>query len=201
MANQKRKNIKIIYKPLTDSDIEDAIRLHQVLIPSVGARMGAPYLRKLYTTLLEHPAIHLVFGAFENKQLVGIISATNNFSTTMRLLNKRFVALVPTVLFGLIRNRYSLKELIAHAKVDSQIKQLFNNNSAYILNIAVDPQVQHRGIATQLVQKVQEKWNIKKIILVDTQKSNVSAHKFYKKIGFVPVFEVADSIIFQQIPA
>jgi len=196
MGNKNQKEQSIIIKKIERGDITAAIALHEGTIPSAGARMGEPYLRKLYTTLIEHPDTHFVFGAFENTQLIGVISATNDFSKTSRLLNKQIFSLIPTVLFGLIKNHYSFTELVSHAMVKSQIKKLLDSKTVYIVNLAVDSQIQRQGVATKLIEKLLSQSKTKSM-LVDTQKSNTTAQKFYKKIGFVPVMEVADSVIFK----
>lgn len=185
----------IAYRQLTASDIEDAVRLHKELIPSAGARIGESYLCRLYTTLLENPLMHFVLGAYENNRLVGIIAATNDFKETERLLNKRLLSLVPTILFGLVRNQYSLDELLSHVKVGSHMKRI-SWTSPYIVSLAVDSRFQRRGIATRLIQHVREHWKTKSL-MVNTQATNSAARNFYKKMGFTPVSTVADSIIFR----
>jgi len=195
--NQTKQSVIIIRK-IERYDIAAAVSLHECTISSAGARMGSPYLRQLYSTFFDHPTIHLIFGAFKNNQLVGIVSATNDFTKTSNLFNKRFLKLLPTIFSGLIRNRYSLIELFAHAKVDSQIKQMVNNSTSYILCLAVDSKIQRQGIATRLIQQVKKKCKTK-TIMVDTQINNISAQTFYKKFGFVPIKSVADSIIFRMV--
>jgi ribosomal protein S18 acetylase RimI-like enzyme len=192
MANKNYKKNLIIYKPLTTSDIGDVIRLHEQWIPSAGAKMGMPYLKKLYVTLFSHPNLHVIIGAFKSHRLVGFISVTNNSKATGHLLNRHLFSLIPTVLIGLVNNRYSIADLLSHRKAERTVQRLIGESGEYILGIAVDPEVQRQGIATQLIKRIINKKNI----LVDTQTSNVVAQKFYKKLGFVPVKSITDSIVF-----
>ena len=59
-----------------------------------------------------------------------------------------------------------------------------NPNEVYIRQLAVDPEMQKKGIGQQLMNTVKTSLPTTKKILLATRKVNTPACKFYKKLGF-----------------
>jgi ribosomal protein S18 acetylase RimI-like enzyme len=195
MGNKNTQKNTITYRPILINDIPAIISLHGTLIPGPGSKMGKIYLRGLYETVISQPDIHNVLGAYEGNRLVGFISATNAFHLSEQHLARLTIPLIPQVVLNIFRGRITIAELLANRRVHKELQRI-TPNAVYIRAIAVDATYQQQGIASALIQQIQNHWKSKSL-LVDTLLSNNQAQIFYKKAGFSPAATVADSIIFR----
>ena len=182
MGNSHNKNIISIH-PLPEQDVESAISLHISLIQSAGSILGKTYLRTMYTQMIRYPEYHFMLGAYDGNQLIGALLATRSIGFTNTLLRHTSMLHIPNIVWGIVSRTILTSELVSHASVHAYISKLLHKHGIYVTALYVVQSHQRRGIATQLIQKLQ-KISSAKEVFIDTHTHNVGALKVYESIGF-----------------
>lgn len=85
-----------------------------------------------------------------------------------------------------------LKNLVPLLKFNSSVGQL-NKGEYYISNIAIYPKFRGKGLGKELIKKAEEEAKRKeaKKVVLDVERENVVAIKFYRKLGYKKVKELS----------
>lgn len=152
------------------------------MLPTVVARIGNPYLSKLYDTLLKD--IGLV--AIDHGSIVGVITATKNLKKTQQ--NVQRMLFHPVTLWALgeaiVLRRVTIRSLFERMAAQDEILSLFPYPYATILTFFVDKKNQRQGIGTKLLSSLEKQFAVGTKLYVDTATSNVNARRFYNNHGF-----------------
>lgn len=180
-------------RPMTLNDAADISKLHILALPTTIARIGKPYLQDLYKAL----SADVVLVAVNHGTIIGCISATKDLAGTQRRLSR--ILFKPSNAWSIIRavaiGRVRFKELVQRASFERALAHSFPHPYATILTFFVDPKHQHRGVGTQLLRAVENKFAPGTNLFVDTQTANTNARTWYASHGFRVVKTIADNEI------
>jgi ribosomal protein S18 acetylase RimI-like enzyme len=173
-------------RPMTPSDINTVVRIHERVLPTATSRMGL--LPFFYQTLITHPDIHRAFVATENNQVIGAITATRDARKTQTYLTK-LSNLIP-LLHALIYRRVTAQELLDRMFTERAILRT-DHPYQTILTLVVDTPWQRKGVGKKLVSTL----NTQGKLYVDTETSNIAAQSFYRRCGFRFIKTIRSSMV------
>lgn len=186
-------------RPMTYADLRQVVNLHLKTLPcTMSSKMGEKYLNILYKKILSSSQIHICLVAYEENQILGIITLTKSMEITQKILNPLYsFSLLWSIIINLFKRKISLKEIFDKLYFESKIISKFKSPYISILTLFVKPASQKRGVGKSLVQRVAnilEKENIREIF-VDTLATNYAGINFYKRTGFKTRARLNDSFI------
>lgn len=190
----------MLIRPMNANDVPSVCAIHARVLPTATARLGNPYLSRLYAHLLRDTSSHLALVAQLNHQIIGVITATKDLYTTQRALQR--VLFYPTTIIAILRalllSRVKMAELIERISTERQIRIQFPDTYPTVLTFFVDKAHQRRGIGTLLMRALQKQLPDKTKLYVDTEKTNTSAQNWYSTHGFRKIKTIGASIIYYQ---
>jgi len=181
------------------SDIGGISRLHEKYLPSLSSLIGRAYLHILYRALLEDSDTCIGFVARDNGAIVGAIFATKDLGKTQKQITRALIpAGIPHVIRAVFSGMVSWVELWQTMRFESALMSAFPAPYATIVTLFVTPTHRRHGVGQQLVRAVTHELRKEETSLlhVDTQKENIIAQQFYTTLGFSPVKEIVDSVVF-----
>ena len=182
--------------------IEQVVNIHQICFPeSQSTKFGIKYLEGYYKTLCgSYNAIAFIY-QMEDK-VVGFISGGVNIQT----LSRYFVLHSKNILFGtllsnLIKNPINaVRKFWGYTKAYILPKRetFYSDKTAGLSSIAVLPAFRGKGIAEMLTNAFLEELERRKISAcrLGVEAHNISARKFYEKMGFEQVNKEGTSYIY-----
>lgn len=183
----------------TQLDITDISRLHEKHLPSPSSAIGRAYLRILYRALLENPETNIGLVARDKGVIIGVLFATNDLGKTQKQITRALIpAGIPHVIRAVVFGRVSVVELWEIMRFESELLSTFPAPYASIVTLFVMPTHRRHGVGQRLVRAVTNELQKQGVsrLQVDTQKDNVIAQQFYTTLGFSPVKEIVDSVVF-----
>jgi ribosomal protein S18 acetylase RimI-like enzyme len=168
-------------------DVSDLIGkgIPNAIVSCLGRNFGAYYYKKL--AMAEHSCVFV--SQTKDKELIGVIIGTTNrnrgdafgiadklkllYLANFRLLSPAFI-------------KWAIKGIIS--KIFKAQKQLYLLD-AELLDIAINERYRGCGIAPELIRRMEGFFTDRQVnkYLILTEKSNLRANGFYKKIGAVYV--------------
>jgi ribosomal protein S18 acetylase RimI-like enzyme len=172
--------------------------LHGAILPTVTARIGKPYLRTIYATLLADPVANRLFVAETEHHIIGAITATHATGRTHSALGTALFRPRPLalILAALLNMSITLPELITRIVSERSLTRHIPPDSAAILTFFVDTRHQRRGIGSQLLAAVRQELRRHPRIFVDTEITNANAISWYTSHGFTEISRVGTNVIF-----
>ena len=185
--------------PLTSAVLDDVVRIHRAgLGYTLNSQLGANHMRFLYQTMAADSACFVGVALLEDRP-AGVVSGALDAGSFMTRLFKA----MPALRLGRIAVRMLLHpRLIWLWQVGTRIARPVQLDSseikAVLTAIAVDPEVQGKGLGKQLVRAFEGflRQSGVRAYKLDTQIRNERASVFYNELGFEEVDRRADSIIF-----
>lgn len=186
-------------QPLEEQFLEAVVSLHQsVLGDTLNSQLGKKHLRLLYS-VMSKTSDSFVAVALHDSRPIGFVSGALNIESIKRLLTQS--ASLPHWIN--IAGRFLMNPRLtldwAHGSEISKPVYLQNTLVEPILTtIGVDGHFQGLGVGKKLINALEEFFLQHRVpaYRLDTLKSNQNAKNFYIKMGFIPLMERADSIIF-----
>lgn len=177
-------NIKI--RPLAGADLQTITAIHSRVLPTLSAKIGTPYLRLLYETLLRDRENHLLLVACAGRKVAGCLTASCNLEKTQQLLAdlKFHPRLWWPVTQALLTGRLKLNELIDRLRFESFLYNSFPGPYMTILTLFVDTGYQHQGIGPKLLDSGLRLLPQDRRLYVDTRTNNLPARRWYEKHDF-----------------
>ena len=171
---------------MRQSDLTSVSTLHLRTLPTMTARIGAPYLFSLYETLLRNTGVNNVLVATEDRQIIGVISATSDLSETQKRLQHAFVRPenLQMIIVAIIRGRVTIRELMDRISFERQIFRFSPQPYPTILTFFVSKTHQHQGIGEKLLHALEKQLSFCNKLYVDTELTNTFARKWYRNHGF-----------------
>ena len=182
------------------SDTKIAADLHLKTIPGISSMLGQLYLNKFYKTLIGKTG-HMSLAAYADNHLVGIITTTQDISTTLNHLHKLFNLNIYLILFSkVITMQVSPLTIFGRIRFEKYQDKSYKKPYASIVTFCVNSNYQRRGIGSSLIRGVIKKAKEMGInrIYVDTRTTNILANKFYLKIGFRKQGHILGNVIFSK---
>lgn len=180
-------------RKIKKTDVPFISALHIQTLPTVVARIGNPYLSKLYYTLLKD--IGLV--AIDDGSIIGVITATKNLKKTQQNVHR--LLFHPTTLWtigkAIVLRRVTIGSLFERMAAQTEILSLFPYPYAAILTFFVDKKNQRRGIGTKLLSSLEKQFPAGTKLYVDTATSNKNAKHWYKTHGFRILKTIRSNIV------
>ncbi len=183
----------MVIRKIKKPDVPFISVLHMQTLPTVNARIGNPYLSKLYETLLKD--IGLV--AVDHGIIVGVITATKNLKQTQQ--NVQRLLFHPVILWtigkSIVLRRVTIRSLFERMAAQAEILSLFPYPYATILTFFVDKKNQRQGIGTKLLSSLEKQFTVGTKLYVDTATSNTNAQRFYHTHGFRILKTIRSNIV------
>ncbi|HQQ63008.1 MAG TPA: GNAT family N-acetyltransferase [Pseudomonadales bacterium] len=155
------------------------------------ATLGSGFLALLYQAIDEAPDSTLIV-AQENDDVVGFVAGGTGMGAIYRQLLRRPLALLVALLPALLNpaRLWRIIEILRYSGGDND--GLANMPCAELLSIAVDPQFRGKGHAEQLYLQLVEYFTGRgeKAFRIVVGEVLLPAHKFYRRMGAVPVAEM-----------
>jgi len=190
----------MIISPLGIKNLEDIVLLHAQNLPHTrSTRIGKEYLALLYRALLIHPESGYVYGAFEGRKLIGVVSVCLDMQEMQRHLLK---IMLPQGLIlvakAVITGKVSWYEMIVQVVYESKLNRTMMGKYAYITTLFVDRNARRLGVGKKLVQHIFNFQKKQKLfsVYVDTEYNNNNARKFYQALGFMELQKIGTSLLF-----
>lgn len=189
----------MIIKPLTKKNVPIIVRLHQENLPlTQSSKLGIVYLTQLYSTVATTPDIHIGYVAYDNKNIIGVITATLDLQKSQQKITQSFtVSTYLLVLMTILKRKLSPWELVRQIWFEFRVTRIFPTPYPTVLTLFVINSYRRKGIGKQLVNKVIG--IIKKYqypsLFVDTQVQNEKALYFYQALGFTRRTYVTDAVV------
>ncbi len=186
-------------KPLSKKDISIIARLHRENLPQThSSKLGTAYLMQLYFSIVTTPDIHIGYAAYDNKNVIGVITATLDLQKSQQKITRSFTVSTYLLAFtAILKGKLSLWELIRHIWFEFQVTRTFPTPYPTILTLFVVNSYRRKGIGKQLVNKVIR--TIKKYqlpsLFVDTQVQNEKALYFYQALGFTRKTYITNAVV------
>lgn len=179
-------------RPLTSNDIEEITRVHLLAFPDAAmSKMGQPIVAHYYRWQFEAPHKLVALGYFEGPVLAGFCFAGIFYGAVGGFV-KRYKRLL---IVAILKKPWLIFDSDVRQRLATGVKILFrkkrqapsSRSKAFsILSIAVDPEIQGKGIGRKLVaatEVVCKDWHYSRIHLT-VHERNVQAVEFYRRLGF-----------------
>jgi|GEM_PF-2436565 len=183
------------------ADLNTIVKLHKHNLSSPSSKIGEAYLEKLYTVLLLRQDLNIALLLREKKDIVGVITATQDLHEMNKSLNK---ILSPSIIFlflkAIVVRKVTVKELWERIRFEQMLMKKNIHPYPVILTIFINRKYQGGGYGKKLINEMSQilkKKGIKKIY-VDTLSTNKKAIGFYLALGFKQKEAIADSIILEK---
>jgi len=184
------------------SDVQSAVLIHANTIKSQGSILGDVYLTAIYQRIIRHPVRGCgMVACTASGGIVGSILCTTDINWFTGLsLYMAYPKLLLVVLLHLMRGSFSIASLLDHKKVQTAAEKTYCHPYLSIQAISADTKHQGKGIGRQLVDTISAygRTHGVRTIYVDTLKENIGAQKFYLSVGFQPLADVADSVMYEK---
>lgn len=199
-AHTKSVKHDIRIRHMNLSDVAAVSVIHMRVLPTTIARIGKPYLSRIYTQLLRDPPLHTTLVAYSGSSIMGVITATRDVGKTQQQL--RTILFHPWAIWmvwrALLFNRITIAEIVDRISTERQIRLQFPAPYATILTFFVDAPYQHRSIGKRLLRVLQEQLSSYTKLHVDTEISNTRAQQWYSAHGFRTLKTIGNTVIFCQ---
>ncbi len=186
-------------KPLTKKDVSSIVRLHRENLPQThSSKLGIVYLTQLYSTVAATSDIHIGYVAYDNKHVIGVITATLDLQKSQQKMTKSFTASTYLlVLTAILKGKLSPWGLVRQIWFEFRVTRIFPTPYSTVLTLFVVASYRRKGIGKQLVNKVIG--TIKEYqypsLFVDTQVQNEKALYFYQALGFTRRTYITDAVV------
>lgn len=166
--------------------IKSIVTLHKKAFPSFFlTRLGAPFLRVLYSGYMEDDESGIIVAEDENT-IVGFIAYSNDYPRFYKeLIKNRLLKFAICSAMAAIRHPSFTKRLLgALKKSESVVKE---ERYVELASICVDPEFESKGIGSALIGYLKKNvdFNIYRYINLETDADgNDAVNSFYVKNGF-----------------
>jgi len=173
-------------RPAEQSDITGMVDVHLSAFQNFFLTfLGPRFLELLYREILIYPdGIAAVY--VEDKRIKGLVAGTvapPNFYK--HLLRTRWFQFAWAALGTALRRPVIIPRLLRAFLYPSQTSS--QSNVATLMSLAVDPQMQGKGIGQKLVKAFQDealRRGVRHVNLTTDRLNNDSVNRFYQKLGF-----------------
>ena len=160
--------------------------LHKKAFPGFFlTQLGVPFLRTLYTGYMEDKDSGIIVAEDDGK-LIGFIAYSNDYPRFYKgLIKNHLMKFAICSLGAAIRHPSFIKRLLgAFKKSDSVVK---TERYVELASICVDPEVECRGVGTQLIYFLKRIVDFNKYVYINLETDadgNDGINQFYVKNGF-----------------
>ncbi len=191
-----------LLRDMTDASIAALAKCHRICLPNTtSSRAGIKALYSLYRTMISDPFSHIVWrpGRKEALYLGAFASGTMNLRATEREIKKRIDALI--ILKLAFQNVLNPRHLLVRKLWDSVIPR---EGVGYILTIGVTREAREIGVdwsGSSLLGELEDWFRAHGVAesWVDTERSNVTAVKFYQKMEYEEVSETYGNVLMKKM--
>jgi len=179
-------------RKIEESDIANVVSIHCAAFKHFFlTQLGTSFLTIYYDTFNRNKK-GVMFGCFENENLIGFCAATEKSAGfNKHLILDNFITfaiqglkLLFTNIKALIRLYYNSKKTNSEMRDDGQYAELFS--------IAVSPLKQNSGIGKLLLDKLESELKARKcneVALTTDYENNEKTLKFYNNMGYKVLYE------------
>ncbi len=168
---------------------EDSVKVTELIL------ITAPYFPLLFGENIKEVLQEMFLKNYNLFSLKNVFTIENNKEITGMLLGydwkTKKQSNLNTGILLLKKTRFKLlNNFIPLLKFNSSVGQ-FKKGEYYISNIAIYPEFRGKGLGRELIQKAEEdaKRKHSKKVVLDVEKENNRAIKFYKELGYIKVKE------------
>jgi len=161
--------------------------------------LGLKFLSQLYYELSKSPKTG-VWAALKSDELVGFISGCADARLTYFAILSRawpiFMSLTSQVILRPALLRRMIRVLyypFNKSSIKGHTIEVCSSIKSEILAIAVNPDIERRGIGRKLIQAVEKAilhWDNRGYYRVATKIPDIRSNSFYKKVGFLPCHQI-----------
>jgi len=180
-------------------DLGSIVKIHlNVLSQTFNSRIGDKFLYNLYDILLRNPDVARIWVVKKNDKVAGFISVCQDFKKVGKTINKntkrKYILLL---LKFLLLNPGEIISFSKRLVFSRFINNNFSEPYSTILTLGVHRKYQGVGLGSLLVKKSKSYFKKRgvKFLYVDTERNNLNAILFYKKMGFRPIKEFLGNLI------
>ncbi len=170
----------------TINDLDRIVTIHVIAFPGFFLTfLGPQFLKQLYKSIIDDKSgVFLVCEA--SSQVAGFVAGVDQpKGFYLRLLKKKWWRFAMAAFLPAMRNPSIIRRLLRAFSKHNEISTLA---CASLMSIAVDPQMQGKGVGKALVDRfIQEvaSRNLSYIQLTTDARDNESANRFYQNLGFL----------------
>ena len=182
----------MIIRRLFGSDIDEVTRIHVKAFSGFFlSQMGESFLRLYYKSLLDHKK-GFGFGTFDTDcNLLGFsVATTYSRGFNKDLVLKSFFPFLTVGIKVLFTKPKSLLRLVRN--LSKNVNHIDDGNYAELFSIAVDPEIQGRGIGKLLListEKAASENGCNRIVLTTDFYNNDDVINFYSNLGYHIYYE------------
>jgi ribosomal protein S18 acetylase RimI-like enzyme len=177
-------------KTINDSDLNEVVHIHQKAFKGfLMTLLGQKFLYEYYRLVLSYPGNICLLYKTDNGQILGFAAGYINPARFYSELKEKKIKLILSALMH-IASRPRLWKRILDSYRYADINSSAHNgeiNTVELASIAVDPDVQNKGIGRELLSAFiieAKKRDASKVVLTTDAEDNEHVNKFYKKAGF-----------------
>lgn len=186
--NRDISNLGWNIRAMSVSDVPDVVRIHQnAFIGFFLSFLGPRFLRELYQAIVEDDTCIKI--VYEDQEVQGFVVGAETASGFYgRLIKKRVFRFAIASIPALVKSPKIICRLIKALNMENSSRA--DDGTATLLSIAVEPNLQGRGIGNAVIQAFISEARIRgmrKIHLYTDKLGNDPVNHFYQRLGFVCV--------------